>query len=535
MPKTKRVAVIMAGGAGERFWPLSRQSRPKQLLRLANRDDTLLAQAVARLLPLIEAGDIYVATAEHLVDVIREAQVGVPDENVIAEPFKRNTSGCLAYATAHILAKYGSGVDGVGKELSMAVVTADHTVGDDEAFRATVAAILDAAETKQALATIGIVPTRPETGYGYIQLPENAGAIPICPVASFCEKPDEPRAKEFVASGRYLWNSGMFFWNVAVFMEELGQARPQLAQAILRMAEAMRLRDGEAVRRIFEGLDNISIDHALMEHARRVIVTRATFDWDDIGAWPALDRTHDHDENGNVILGDPVTVDCKNCIIYKDCGENSPDITVAVLGTEDLVVVVSDNAVLVTRKDRAQDVRKIVEELKRRDARGGGRGGAAEAAPELSTMSKTSTMSTAEIFSSEAAAATPHKSVEGAPTVLVVDDEESIREIVALTLESLGFQVLAARDGSEGVEVFKAHADEIVAVLLDMTMPRLNGEQVFAELIKIRPDIRVILSSGYDEQDAANRLWEKGLAGFIRKPYPPSELVAELKKVLGML
>jgi len=382
MPETKRVAVIMAGGAGERFWPLSRQSRPKQLLPLASSGDSLLAQAISRLSPLIAPEDIYIVTAEHLIDVIRKAQVGVPNDNVIAEPFKRNTSGCLAYATAHILAKYTRPDDHteapelLSRQLSMAIMTADHTVDNDKEFRTTVDTILKAAEAKNALATIGIIPSRPETGYGYIQLPENSKPFPeyaktihICPVTSFCEKPDRSHAKKFIASGHYLWNSGMFFWNVAVFIEELQQARPQLAHAILNMADAMRANDAKTVQKIFNGLENISIDHALMEHTQRIIVARATFNWDDIGTWPALDRTQNHDENGNVLFGDPVTVDSKNCIIYKDCRENSPDITVATLGIEDLVVVFSGNALLVTPKNRAQDIKKIVEELKHRNSK----------------------------------------------------------------------------------------------------------------------------------------------------------------------
>lgn len=381
MGDTKWIGLVMAGGSGERFWPVSRSRRPKQLLDLAGGGTTLLGRAVAGLSRVISPSDIYIATGERLAEVIRAAPTGVPGGNVIAEPFQRNTAGCIAYAMAHLLAKYAGGdtrpdAPECLRRFSVAVVTADHAIDDEAAFGATVAAVLDAAEAKQALATIGIVPTRPETGYGYIELPEDrtpfpeyTGAIRIFPVASFREKPTAPRAREFVDSGRYLWNSGAFFWNLAVLMEQLGEVRPDFAEAIPRMAKAMQAHDAAAVVEIFAALETISIDNALMERASRVIVAEAPFAWDDIGAWPALDRLRSPDENGNVILGDSVTVDCKNCIIYNDSGEDGLARVVAALGVEDVVVVATDDAVLVAPKERAQEIKKIVEELKRRNAK----------------------------------------------------------------------------------------------------------------------------------------------------------------------
>jgi mannose-1-phosphate guanylyltransferase len=377
---TKRVAIVMAGGSGERFWPLSRQRRPKQLLRLCSETETMLGEAVTRLAPLIPPEDIYVATSRHLVDPIRDAGVGVPGANVIAEPCKRNTSGCLAYAAAHLLAKHASADAEIAsrdfqRQLAMAIVTADHTIGNPDAFRQTVKATLDAAEREHALAVIGIVPTRPETGYGYIQIPEGSipvaglsGDIEVHTVTAFHEKPSQERAEEFIATGRYFWNAGMFFWNVADLMAELEAARPQLAQAVIAMAGALRANDPEAVDRIFATLEDISIDYALMEHARKVLVARAAFAWDDVGAWPALDRTYPHDADGNVLVGNPAAVQCKNCIVYNDAAASGRDIAVAVVGAEDLVVVVAEDAVLVIPKDRAQDVKHAVAELRRRNA-----------------------------------------------------------------------------------------------------------------------------------------------------------------------
>jgi mannose-1-phosphate guanylyltransferase len=369
----------MAGGSGERFWPLSRQNHPKQLLRLTRPDQTMLEEAVWRLAPIIPPEDIYVVTGRHLVESIREARVGVPDKNVIAEPCKRNTTGCLAYAAAHILATYTEPNDDLSRadvqsRLSMAVVTADPAILDAEAFRETIAAALSAAEQHDALGVIGIVPSRPDTGYGYISvsgapLSGSATGVAVYPVAHFHEKPSREKAEEFIESGRCFWNSGMFFWSLSTFMRELETAQPAVARAVIAMAEAMRLGEHDEVTRIFEGMENISIDYALMERARNVVMARAGFSWDDVGAWPALERTQPRDENGNVIVGNPVAVGCSNCIVYDATDPAKHDVAVAVVGTEDLVVVVTDDAVLVIPKERAQDVRYAVAELKRRNAK----------------------------------------------------------------------------------------------------------------------------------------------------------------------
>ncbi|MFO7974752.1 MAG: sugar phosphate nucleotidyltransferase [Candidatus Hydrogenedentota bacterium] len=362
---TIRVAIIMAGGSGERFWPLSRRLRPKQLLRLASPEQTLLEEAVSRIAPLVSTEDVYIVTGNHLVDPIRSGDTGVPPENVIAEPCKRNTSGALAYAAAYMMARY----DCPPEKITMAVTTADHEIGDSDKFRETVAATLNLVERDGVLATLGVVPSRPETGYGYIQIAKDMpslseGAIAIYPVTAFHEKPNREKAADFVASGRYFWNSGMFFWRIADFLEELDQVRPALAEAVRRMSEAMKQGDEPGVHKIFEELEDISIDYALMEHAKRVVTARAEFPWDDIGAWPALDRTMARDAQGNVAIGDPVLVDCEDCIVYNEAdGEN---IAVGVVGCEDLVVVVTSDGVLVAPKDRAQDVRGVVAELKAR-------------------------------------------------------------------------------------------------------------------------------------------------------------------------
>jgi len=364
-----RVGVIMAGGSGERFWPLSRRLRPKQLLCLSSETDTMLGEAVSRIAPIIPPQHVYVATGAHLVDVIRNARTGVPDENVIAEPCKRNTSGCLAFAAAHMLATYG----GNGANITMAVTTADHQIEEASQFQKTVQSAIADAERDDVLVTVGVAPSRPETGYGYIQVREDIrtpgrddGAVPVYDVIAFHEKPSRERAQDFVGSGNYFWNSGMFFWRISTFLSELDNARPALATAIREMAAAIAAGRSDTVEQIFAALEDLSIDYALMEHAKRVRVARANFPWDDIGAWPALDRTRRHDSDGNVRLGDPVVIDCEDTIIYNAVGPQ--DMAVGVIGLQDAVVVVTQDAVLVARKDRAQDVRHAVRMLRERGA-----------------------------------------------------------------------------------------------------------------------------------------------------------------------
>lgn len=360
-----QIAVIMAGGAGERFWPLSRRQRPKQLLHLGERDRSLLAATVARVAPEIPPERILVVTGRHLVRPIRDAGTGLPPENIIAEPCKRNTAGCLIYAAAVALARFHTQPE----SLVMSVLTADHQVGDGPGFLQTLRAAQAAAVREPALVTIGIRPERPETGYGYIEIPDGAAPrpgsdsdCPVFPVGRFREKPDLATAREFLAASRFLWNSGMFFWRVRTFLDELRQARPDMADSAARLVAAMAEGDRETAARCFEELPAISVDCALMEGARQVLVVPARFEWDDVGAWDALDRTYPHDGDGNVALGEPVLIDSSNCIVVNEPGAEA--VAVAVVGASDLVVVVTEDGVLVVPKKRAQSVRAAVKALR---------------------------------------------------------------------------------------------------------------------------------------------------------------------------
>jgi len=363
----QRIAVIMAGGSGERFWPLSRHNRPKQLLNLTQPNQTMLGEAIHRLQPLIPPENIYVITGNHLLQPIRDAGVGLPPENILAEPCKRNTSGCLAYAAAHLIATRGA-----PETLSVAVVTADHLIRDEALFRDTVATALDTVEHEPVLATHGIVPTRPETGYGYIEMKNPTTPtqpdrpIPVYDVAAFHEKPDRETAQKFLDSGKYLWNSGMFFWRLDTFLTELDHAQPTLAQATRHMARSLAEHDTHATKKTFETIENLSIDYALMERAKRVVVVQARYPWDDVGALTSLERTRQPDPNGNIAEGDPVLIDTHNSIVVNEAGPEN--IAVSVVGMHNVAVIVTRDGVLVIPKDRAQDVRHAVAELKKRGA-----------------------------------------------------------------------------------------------------------------------------------------------------------------------
>lgn len=362
-----RFGVILAGGAGERFWPLSRKDRPKQLLCLTHPDRSMLAEAIERLSGSIPRERILVITGAHLVNLIREAGVGLAPENIVAEPAKRNTAGALVYITAHIMAHYPELPPDC---ISIATVTADHRIADAPLFQRTVDAALSAAEAEGALAICGIVPAHAETGFGYIQAEMaapvcNACGMEVFAVRTFHEKPDRARAEAFIAQGDCFWNSGMFFWRVDTFLDELSRTRPALAQAVPGLVAALRHGDISAVTQIFENLEDISIDYALLEKAGRVLMLRGTFPWGDVGLWPALASFHPHDGAGNTVIGEAVLVGSKDCVVYNDAPGK---IAVGVVGMDNVVVVVTEDGVLVVPKDCSGDVRHVVAELKRRQA-----------------------------------------------------------------------------------------------------------------------------------------------------------------------
>ncbi|MDX9754159.1 MAG: sugar phosphate nucleotidyltransferase [bacterium] len=367
---TPILSVIMAGGSGERFWPISRRQRPKQLLKLTSETEMMLEESVNRLLPLLPKDHIFIATSTTLAEPTHQAMPSFPKENIVGEPCKRNTAGCLVNAVAHILARFGE----EAMDYLMSVTTADHLIGDTDRFCDTVTAALQYAEQDEALVTIGVHPTRPETGYGYIEINQlnkpiwDYQGIPVYNVARFLEKPGHEDAERYQASRFYYWNSGMFFWRIRSLMVGLEKYAPQHAACILRMADLLRDNPkNPAIQAEFEQLPDISIDYALMEKADNVYVALGDFRWDDVGSWDSLSRFRQRDEQRNTPIGNPVLIDCRNVTVYNEPGMDQ--MAVCVIGMEDLIVVTSQDSVLVCPKNRAQDVKRAVQELIQRNAK----------------------------------------------------------------------------------------------------------------------------------------------------------------------
>jgi mannose-1-phosphate guanylyltransferase/mannose-6-phosphate isomerase len=353
-------AVIMAGGSGTRFWPLSREKTPKQLLKIGS-DDSLIQQTVNRVLPLIERENIFIVTNASLSDDIGaqlSAKFGGPwDSNFILEPEAKNTAPALGLAALHI--------NRINPEGVMAVFSADHVIRRMEEFldllrKAGVAAAHD------YLVTLGIKPDRPETGYGYIRAGEpleNAGEAGIRSVEAFVEKPDLATAEKYLKSGNYFWNSGIFVWKTGVLLEEIEKHAPALYQGLVEIRKSIGT-DAESgvIRQVFKGLKSDSIDYAVMEKTNRAAVIPSDIGWSDVGSWAALDDVSDHDASGNVVAGNVINIGSRDSVLYAEKR------LVAAIGLKDIVVVDTPDATLVCSKDRAQDVKKVVEELKKRKA-----------------------------------------------------------------------------------------------------------------------------------------------------------------------
>ncbi|MBI2392659.1 MAG: mannose-1-phosphate guanylyltransferase [Deltaproteobacteria bacterium] len=342
----------MAGGSGTRFWPASRAHRPKQLLPLGGGTESLLAATVARIAPIVPTERTLVVTAAVLADATRRELPSLPAENLLAEPSPRNTAPCIGWATRTILAR--------DPEAIIAVLPSDQHVDDPAGLRASMQSALEVAKVR-ALATIGIRPTRPDTGFGYIEtggfVPEVDGAHEV---SRFVEKPDAARAREYLASGRFLWNSGMFFFRARAMDEAIRAHLPELARGLDAMI------GDAAVREVFPALPSISIDYGVVERVGatpgQVGVVPGDFGWSDVGSWESAWELAAKDDAGNALPEGAIAVDARRNLVRLEGSARGKQ--VALVGVEDLVVVETDDALLVLPRGRAQDVRAVVEALK---------------------------------------------------------------------------------------------------------------------------------------------------------------------------
>ncbi len=351
-------AVIMAGGSGTRFWPLSREKMPKQLLKIGG-EETLIQETVSRILPITRRENVFVVTNHSLVDEIitqLASKFGMPwEDNIVLEPEAKNTAPALGLAALHL--------ERLDKESIMFVLAADHSIRKDEEFRAVLAKAADAARLGY-LVTLGIKPSRPETGYGYIKAGPpccEKGMQEIMKVEAFVEKPEIETARGYLKEGGYYWNSGIFIWETKTLLQEIERHAPALHAGLLEIRENIgSKKEAEVIKRVFKKLGSVSIDYAVMEKTDKATVIPADIGWSDVGSWSALDDVSEHDASGNVIVGNVIDLESSGSIIYAEKR------LVATIGLKDTVVVDTPDATLVCRKDRTQDVKKIVEELKKR-------------------------------------------------------------------------------------------------------------------------------------------------------------------------
>ncbi len=341
-------ALIMAGGSGTRLWPRSRPEHPKQFLDITG-DLTMLQEAQTRLVPLVPPERVYVATNQGYVDIVKRQLPAVPAANILGEPAGRGTAAAIGLAAIHLRHNDPGAV--------MAVLTADHLINDTQTFRSALAAAKEVAEDGW-LVTLGIRPTYPETGYGYIQRGEplrSVDGIDAYRVVRFAEKPEGATAEQFLSTGEYAWNSGMFIWQVERILSEMEQHMPELYAGLIEIERGLETPEAERIlARVWPNLPNETIDYGIMEKADRVAVLPVEIGWNDVGSWAAVYDVLPHDEHGNAVVGRHLTTGTRGSLVY------APKRLVATFGLEDIIVVDTEDVILIGPRSQSQDVKQLV-------------------------------------------------------------------------------------------------------------------------------------------------------------------------------
>lgn len=342
--------VLMAGGVGVRFWPYSRNSKPKQFLDVLGTGKTLLQSTFDRFLPLCPTENIYVVTHEEHAHLVREQLPQLSDRQILAEPMRKNTAACIAYASYTINEK--------NKDAVIVVSPSDHLIMKEDEFQDVIKKAVDQAKTQDKLITLGIQPTRPETGYGYIQY--HTDKTFAKKVKTFTEKPELSLAKKFLESGDFVWNSGIFIWGVQAIMKELHQHLPEMSEVFDEIHDKLGTpEEKEAILTAYPQCKSISIDYGVMEKASNVYVCLGNFTWSDLGSWASIHEISPKDENNNVINANALTYESRNCIL-----KGSPDKLIVVQGLNGYLVGEFGNVVIVCEKDKEEQFRRFVNDLK---------------------------------------------------------------------------------------------------------------------------------------------------------------------------
>ncbi|MFI3214429.1 MAG: mannose-1-phosphate guanylyltransferase [Eubacteriales bacterium] len=342
-------SVIMAGGGGTRFWPLSRKELPKQFLNLSGKD-SMINETIDRLSSFTDTEDIYVVTNQAHEDYTAEITFGkMEKEHILGEPAARNTAACIGYAAMEILKKRGDGI--------MCIVPSDHFIENQIEFKRVMERAVAVVKETDQLVTIGIKPTFPSTGYGYIHAEKEEGQD-FSKVIEFVEKPDLDCAKAYLETGKFAWNSGMFIWKASTILQYFKELLPDIYRCLEEIGTAMNTDQEKAVlNKVYPVIPKISIDYGIMERAKGVVMLEGDFGWNDVGSFDALENIYTPDEKNNIAQGLHIDIDSKNCIFY---GKNK---LIATIGLEDTIVVESEDAILVCAKDKAQQVKDIVSML----------------------------------------------------------------------------------------------------------------------------------------------------------------------------
>ena len=346
--------VIMAGGGGTRFWPLSRQEIPKQLINLSGQD-ALINETINRINSLASKDELFIVTNEKQVDALKDiVKTKCNTENILLEPSARNTAAAIGFAAFNIMKKYGDGI--------MCVYPADHYIKNETEFEKVLKKAIKVAINNNKLVTVGINPTFPSTGYGYINFDRENKYGDSYEVVEFVEKPNFELAKSYIDSKKYVWNSGIFVWKLSKILDDFKRYLPKVYDKLEELSQYLGTNEEyEAINRIYPTIPSISIDYGIMERSDDVVVVPGEFGWNDVGSWDSLGSIYSNDSEGNIKRGDIITIDTSNSIIYSD------DKLISTIGVDDLIIVSSNDAVMVCRKDRAQDVRKVVDKLKEKN------------------------------------------------------------------------------------------------------------------------------------------------------------------------